>query len=74
MTTDKRLHYQCLLRQGDIRVVAWIEGRGAKPSARVELEGEDGLWEVGDVHRPGRTLGWLQENARRARKGLPSTR
>jgi hypothetical protein len=52
------LSFQCLLPQGDTRIVAWIE--------------EPGLWEVIEVYQPPRTAAWLQENAGRVRKGLPS--
>ena len=68
------LSYQCLLRQGDMRAVAWIEERGARAGVRVEIKGEDGLWDVVEVYQPPRTAAWLHENASRARKGLPSIR
>jgi hypothetical protein len=40
--------YQCRFRRGAERTVAWIEARGAKVGAWVELEARDnnGLWEV----------------------------
>ncbi len=66
------LSFQCLLRQGDTRTVAWIEERGARLGARVELKDEEGLWQVVEVYQPPRTATWLQENASRVRKGLPS--
>jgi hypothetical protein len=68
------MSYQCLLRQGDRRAVAWIEERGARAGARVEINGEDGLWDVAAVYQPARSAAWLHENASRARKGLPSIR
>jgi hypothetical protein len=68
------LSFQCLLRQGDVCTVGWIEERGARAGARVEIKGEDGLWVVAGVYRPPCASSWLQENASRARKGLPSTR
>jgi hypothetical protein len=68
------LSFQCLLSQGSSRIVAWIERRGAVKGARVELDGEDGLWLVDDVFAPPRTATWLQENAARVHKGLPSLR
>jgi hypothetical protein len=46
--------YQCLLRQGDTRSIAWIEERGAKVGACVEIKGEDGLWDVAEVYEPPR--------------------
>jgi hypothetical protein len=72
--SDEPHCFQCLLRNGHTRTIAWIEERGARLGARVELKGEDGLWEVLDVYQPRRTAAWLHENASRARKGLPSTR
>ena len=66
------LSFQCLLRQGGTRIVAWIEGRGARLAAHVELKDEEGLWQVVEVYQPPRTATWLQENASRVRKGLPS--
>ena len=40
--------YQCRFRRGAERTVAWIEARGAKIGAWVDLETLDdgGLWEV----------------------------
>jgi hypothetical protein len=75
MTTVTRdLSYQCLLVQSARRVVAWIEARGARQGTRVELKGEEGLWDVLEVYEHGRSLAWLEENARRVHKGLPSLR
>ena len=48
-------YYQCRLLQesetpkGTAVLVAWIEEKGAKQGARVELKGEDGLWLVQHV-------------------------
>ena len=43
--------YQCRFRRGAERTVAWIEARGAKVGAWVDLESRDdgGLWEVETV-------------------------
>ncbi len=71
---NEALSFQCLLRQEDARIVAWIEERGARLRARVELEGEPGFWEVLAVYRPARTATWLNQNAKRVHKGLPSLR
>jgi hypothetical protein len=50
-------YYQCRFEQptpdGIIRTVAWIESRGAKVGAKVELKGEDGLWTVTTVSNIG---------------------
>jgi hypothetical protein len=68
---NEALSFQCLLRQASTRTVAWIEARGARRGARVELKGEDGLWEVARVYQPPRTARWLQESASRAHRGMP---
>lgn len=51
------LYYQCRLEQktdeGIIHQVAWIEEKGAKHGLRVQLIGEEGLWEVKIVSQPG---------------------
>jgi hypothetical protein len=70
---NEALSFQCLLHRGSTRVVAWIEQRRAH-GAQVEIKGEEGLWQVAGVYQPPRSAEWLQENAGRARKGLPSTR
>ena len=68
------LHFHCLLRQKKTHTTGWIEQRGAEVGKRVELEGEDGLWDVIEVHGPGRTLASLKEGEKRMRRGMPSTR
>jgi hypothetical protein len=65
---NESLSFQCLLRQGDTCIVAWIETRGARLRAHVELKDEQGLWEVAEVYQPPRTATWLNENARRSTK------
>lgn len=43
----KQVNYrQCGLAQDRSRVVGWIEERGAKLGARVEIEELGGFWEV----------------------------
>jgi len=71
---DQVLSFQCLLQQGCARMVAWIEERGARLRAQVELMDEQGLWEVIEVYQPPRTASWLNANARRVHKALHSTR
>lgn len=68
------LHLHCLLRRDKAHTVGWIEQRGAKVGVQVELEGEDGLWQVIEVHGPGRTLASRKETEKRVRRGMPSTR
>lgn len=71
---DAGRYYQCLLRQGDTRTVGWIEERGAKVGARVELKDHDGLWHVLAVYQPPRDVGWLREKQRKDRRGLRSVK
>lgn len=49
------IYYQCLLRLDTQYMTTWIEERGAKESAYVELLGDGGkqLWQVMIVYRPG---------------------
>jgi hypothetical protein len=51
------MYYQCRFEkagpEGIEQKVGWIEGRGAKPLARVELKGEEGLWTVVTVSDTG---------------------
>ncbi len=48
------LYHQCRFRRGTERTVAWIEARGAKIGARVELKTLDDLgpWIVETVGAP----------------------
>lgn len=64
--------YQCALAQGERRTVGWIEERGAKRGARVEIKGEDGLWDVEAVYEPSYDASWLEEKRRKDRGSLPS--
>jgi len=47
---------------------AWIEERGARVGALIELKGEEGLWKVEEVNQPGRDAKWLQENSVKVKK------
>lgn len=48
-----KTYYQCRFSQPEgetsRETIGWIEGRGAKVGALVELKGEDGLWRVETV-------------------------
>jgi hypothetical protein len=44
-----RTYQQCGLAQDNQRTVGWIESRGAKIGARVEIEELGGFWEVTGV-------------------------
>jgi hypothetical protein len=71
--TKEVILYQCLLTQARdgawLRVVAWIEARGAVRGKKVELKGEEGLWDVDAVYAPARAESWVKDNAARAHKG-----
>jgi len=45
------LYHQCRFARGPERTIAWIEARGAKIGARVELTAldDDGPWEVVEI-------------------------
>jgi hypothetical protein len=67
--------YQCHLRQGATQTVGWIEARGAKLGARVELKTEgfdDGLWLVTHVCQPPFAADDLRRKQDSQRNGLPS--
>ncbi len=64
------LWYQCALVQGERRTVGWLEN--PKQGTRVELKGEDGLWDVVQVFQPPYDASWLEEKRRKDRGSLPS--
>lgn len=66
--------YQCRFRRGAERTVAWIEARGAKLGAWVDLETLDdgGLWEVEAVFDAPLEDRALKEMQRLNRKSLSS--
>lgn len=64
------LWYQCALSQGERRTVGWLEN--PKQGTRVELKGEDGLWDVDKVFGPPLDASWLEEKRRKDRGSLPS--
>lgn len=68
-------YYQCRLSEvgGTGRTVGWIEERGAKVNALVELKEFGGaLYRVDDVFRPGLEASVLAEKQARDRNSLPS--
>jgi hypothetical protein len=74
---DNKLHKQCRLRQlqpdGTIaEVVAWIPEKAAVSGYRVELKGEEGLWNVCVVTEPSMPLQEIKDTERAGRKGLQS--
>lgn len=68
------LHYQCRFRRGSERTVAWIEARGAKVGALVELKSldENGPWEVEAVYGAPLEAEALSDLQRLNRKSLSS--
>ena len=68
------LFYQCRFRRGSERTVAWIEARGAKVGAWVELEtlDKDGPWQVEAVFETPLEDRSLKDMQRLNRKSLSS--
>ena len=64
--------YQCRLEQGGAATIGWIEERGARPGASVEVAECGGLWRVAAVYRPALDAAWLRQKQRFDRKGMPS--
>lgn len=60
------------LRQGDATTVGWIEERGARLGARVEVPECGGLWRVAAVYQPPLDAETLREKQRIDRKGMPT--
>lgn len=44
------LMHQCLLEQDNCQTVGWIEDRGAKINARVEVPELKGFWKVVEIY------------------------
>jgi hypothetical protein len=67
------LWYQCHLLRDDVHEIAWIEARGAKKGAWVEIKGDEGrLWEVLEVYGPGREKAMIDRDKGKARKAFHS--
>jgi hypothetical protein len=64
--------YQCRLQQGQATTVGWIEARGARLGARVEVPECGGLWRVAAVFEPPLEAEALREKQRVDRKGMPT--
>jgi hypothetical protein len=65
-------YFQCRLRHGVSETVGWIEARGAKVGAMVELLPSRDMWEVAEVFKHGLPEHILKENQRLNRNSLPS--
>lgn len=69
---DSKLYYQCRLRCGTTYTTAWIEARGAKVGASVELLPEREIWQVVEVFGHAIPESMLKEHQRMHRNSLPS--
>lgn len=65
------LFHQCRLRQDNSVIVGWIEARGAKVGARVEIPECGGFWRVETVCPKPIAADALREKQRLDRKGMP---
>lgn len=65
------LFHQCRLRQGNAYIVGWIEARGAKLGALVEVPECGGLWRVETVCPQPISGEALREKQRVDRRGMP---
>lgn len=65
-------YFQCLLRLGDSQTTGWIEARGAKVGATIELLPSRELWEVAEVFQHGLPEDILKEQQKLNRRSLPS--
>jgi hypothetical protein len=67
-------YFQCRLRRGDTYTVGWIEARGAKVGASVELLPSHERWEVTEVYEHGLPEDYLKELQDMHRRSLPSVK
>lgn len=65
-------YFQCRLQRGESVTTGWIEARGAKVGATVELLPSRELWEVAEVFTHGLPEDVLRENQKLNRRSLPS--
>ncbi len=72
----QKMYMQCRMEQqrehGIAELVGWIEERGAKVGARIELKGEEGLWVVVTAGGPAVEIQKLREKQAADRASLPS--
>lgn len=68
-------YYQCILHQGDARLIGWIEDRGAKEGYVVDVKGYQGKWRVARVYEENPIdASWLTKKRGYDRGGLASIR
>lgn len=65
-------YFQCDLEKGTGRTTAWIEARGAKVGASVELKDLNEFWVVKQVYSFGIEYEDLKAKQERDRNSLPS--
>ncbi|MEH3142496.1 MAG: hypothetical protein PGN37_20455 [Mycobacterium kyogaense] len=65
-------YFQCRLRRGTTETVGWIEARGAKVGAQIELLPARELWDVVEVFAHALPGTDLKEQQRLNRNSLPS--
>lgn len=65
-------YFQCRLRRGTSETVGWIEARGAKTVATVELLPSRKKWQVVEVFTHGLPEDMLREQQKLNRRSLPS--
>lgn len=65
-------YFQCRLRRGDTETIGWIEARGAKVGASVELLPSREWWEVTEVYEHGLPEEDLKKLQSMHRRSLPS--
>jgi hypothetical protein len=65
-------YFQCKLQRENSQTTGWIEARGAKIGATVELLPSGEKWTVREVYKHGLPEDVLKENQRLNRRSLPS--
>lgn len=65
-------YYQCRLRLHTLETIGWIEARGAKVGAAVELLPSGEYWTVVEVFAHGLSEDVLKEQQKLNRHSLPS--
>lgn len=65
-------YFQCRLQRGISTTTRWIEARGAKVGATVEVLPSGEVWFVTEVYKHGLPEDMLKEHQRMNRHSLPS--
>lgn len=67
------MYFQCRMQRDGSETVGWIEERGAKVGAEVELKtADEEFWRVTQVYLPGLPEEKLREKQANDRNALPS--